>query len=103
MNLSKRTSAEFLRTFWLLFGGCGSAVLAAAFPQLGIGFYGVAFAFGLTGPDHGLRHRAHFRDAILIQRFLLDSQLEGGSPPGICSPTSSLRQSEGSPARASCT
>jgi aquaporin Z len=40
--------AEFLGTFWLVFGGCGSAVLAAAFPQLGIGFYGVALAFGLT-------------------------------------------------------
>jgi aquaporin Z len=48
MNLSKRAVAEFLGTFWLVFGGCGSAVLAAAFPQLGIGFYGVAFAFGLT-------------------------------------------------------
>jgi aquaporin Z len=40
--------AELLGTFWLVFGGCGSAVLAAAFPQLGIGFYGVALAFGLT-------------------------------------------------------
>ena len=48
MNLSKRAIAEFLGTFWLVFGGCGSAVLAAAFPQLGIGFYGVALAFGLT-------------------------------------------------------
>jgi len=48
MNLSKRFVAEFLGTFWLVFGGCGSAVLAAAFPQLGIGFYGVALAFGLT-------------------------------------------------------
>jgi len=48
MNLSKRVIAEFLGTFWLVFGGCGSAVLAAAFPQLGIGFYGVALAFGLT-------------------------------------------------------
>src|SRR5271157_872838 len=48
MNLSKRVSAEFLGTFWLVFGGCGSAVLAAAFPQLGIGFAGVALAFGLT-------------------------------------------------------
>jgi len=46
--LSKRALAEFLGTFWLVFGGCGSAVLAAAFPQLGIGFYGVALAFGLT-------------------------------------------------------
>jgi aquaporin Z len=48
MKLSKRIVAEFLGTFWLVFGGCGSAVLAAAFPQLGIGFYGVALAFGLT-------------------------------------------------------
>ncbi|QRI65474.1 aquaporin Z [Shinella sp. PSBB067] len=44
----KRLSAELLGTFWLVFGGCGSAVLAAAFPVLGIGFVGVAFAFGLT-------------------------------------------------------
>jgi aquaporin Z len=48
MNLGKRTMAEFIGTFWLVFGGCGSAVLAAAFPALGIGFVGVAFAFGLT-------------------------------------------------------
>jgi aquaporin Z len=48
MSLTKRTGAEFLGTFWLVFGGCGSAVLAAAFPNLGIGFLGVAFAFGLT-------------------------------------------------------
>src|SRR5512146_182341 len=48
MSLSKRTVAEFLGTFWLVFGGCGSAVLAAAFPQLGIGLLGVSLAFGLT-------------------------------------------------------
>lgn len=48
MSLSKRAVAEFLGTFWLVFGGCGSAVLAAAFPQFGIGFVGVALAFGLT-------------------------------------------------------
>ena len=48
MSLSKRAVAEFLGTFWLVFGGCGAAVLDAAFPQLGIGFLGVAFAFGLT-------------------------------------------------------
>lgn len=40
--------AELIGTFWLVLGGCGSAVLAAAFPQLGIGFVGVALAFGLT-------------------------------------------------------
>jgi len=44
----KRLFAEFFGTFWLVFGGCGSAVLAAAYPDLGIGFLGVAFAFGLT-------------------------------------------------------
>ena len=48
MTLSKRAFAEFLGTFWLVFGGCGSAVLAAAFPQVGIGLLGVALAFGLT-------------------------------------------------------
>jgi aquaporin Z len=48
MTLSKRCVAEFFGTFWLVFGGCGSAVLAAAFPNLGIGFAGVALAFGLT-------------------------------------------------------
>lgn len=48
MPLSKKLAAEFLGTFWLVFGGCGSAVLAAAYPQLGIGFLGVALAFGLT-------------------------------------------------------
>src|SRR5437660_12758667 len=48
MSLAKRSAAEFLGTFWLVFGGCGSAVLAAAFPQVGIGLLGVSFAFGLT-------------------------------------------------------
>lgn len=46
--LAQRATAEFFGTFWLVFGGCGSAVLAAAFPGLGIGFLGVALAFGLT-------------------------------------------------------
>jgi aquaporin Z len=61
---------EFLGTFWLVLGGCGSAVLAAAFPELGIGFAGVALAFGLTvltgayafGPISG----AHFNPAVSI-------------------------------------
>jgi aquaporin Z len=48
MSIGKRAAAEFFGTFWLVFGGCGSAVLAAAFPALGIGFAGVALAFGLT-------------------------------------------------------
>src|SRR6202020_3207742 len=48
MPMSKRLAAEFIGTLWLVLGGCGSAVLAAAFPGLGIGFVGVALAFGLT-------------------------------------------------------
>lgn len=48
MPLSRKLSAELLGTFWLVFGGCGSAVLAAAFPEVGIGLTGVSFAFGLT-------------------------------------------------------
>jgi len=48
MSMGKRFTAELFGTFWLVFGGCGSAVLAAAFPDLGIGFAGVALAFGLT-------------------------------------------------------
>jgi len=48
MRLGNRFAAEFIGTFWLVFGGCGSAVLAAAFPNVGIGLLGVALAFGLT-------------------------------------------------------
>ncbi len=48
MPSAQRLGAEFLGTFWLVFGGCGSAVLAAAFPEVGIGLLGVSFAFGLT-------------------------------------------------------
>jgi len=48
MSLKKRAFAEFFGTFWLVFGGCGAAVLAAGFPNVGIGFAGVALAFGLT-------------------------------------------------------
>ena len=68
MPLSKRLAAEGLGTLWLVFGGCGSAVLAAAYPGLGIGFAGVALAFGLTvltgayafGPVSG----GHFNPAV---------------------------------------
>lgn len=48
MSLTNRAAAEFIGTFWLVLGGCGSAVLAAAFPNVGIGLLGVSFAFGLT-------------------------------------------------------
>ncbi len=70
MTMTNRMAAEFLGTFWLTFGGCGSAVLAAAFPGFGIGFAGVALAFGLTvltmayavGPISG----GHFNPAVTI-------------------------------------
>ena len=70
MPMTKRLYAEFLGTAWLVLGGCGSAVLAAAFPQLGIGFAGVALAFGLTvltmvyavGPVSG----GHFNPAVTV-------------------------------------
>jgi aquaporin Z len=48
MRMSKKLGAEFIGTFWLVLGGCGSAVLAAGFPDVGIGFLGVSLAFGLT-------------------------------------------------------
>src|SRR6185436_12149647 len=68
--MSSKLSAEALGTFWLVLGGCGSAVLAAAFPELGIGFLGVSFAFGLTvvtgayalGPISG----GHFNPAVTV-------------------------------------
>src|SRR5947207_11689904 len=67
-QVSRKLVAEFLGTFWLVLGGCGSAVLAGAFPTFGIGFAGVSLAFGLTvltgayalGPISG----AHFNPAV---------------------------------------
>ena len=70
MDMSRRLGAEFFGTFWLVLGGCGSAVLAAAFPQLGIGFLGVALAFGLTVVTmaYGVGHisGAHFNPAVTV-------------------------------------
>jgi len=68
--MQNRIAAEFFGTLWLVLGGCGSAVLAAAFPQLGIGFHGVSLAFGLTvltgayafGPISG----GHFNPAVTL-------------------------------------
>lgn len=48
MDITRRSVAEFIGTFWLVFGGCGSAVFAATFPEVGIGIAGVSLAFGLT-------------------------------------------------------
>ncbi|MCK7590147.1 aquaporin Z [Subsaxibacter sp. CAU 1640] len=66
----KKLFAEFFGTFWLVFGGCGSAIFAAAFPELGIGFVGVALAFGLTvlTMAYAVGHisGAHFNPAVSI-------------------------------------
>jgi len=70
MTMSRRLGAEFFGTFWLTFGGCGSAVLAAAFPQLGIAFAGVSLAFGLTvltmAYTVGHISGGHFNPAVTI-------------------------------------
>jgi aquaporin Z len=70
MPLLKRCSAELLGTFWLVFGGCGSAVLAAAFPHVGIGLLGVSLAFGLTVVTmaYAVGHISggHFNPAVTI-------------------------------------
>jgi aquaporin Z len=69
-DMQRRLTAEFFGTFWLVFGGCGSAVVAAGYPQLGIGFTGVAFAFGLTvlTMAYAVGHISggHFNPAVTI-------------------------------------
>ena len=69
-DMQRRLAAEFIGTFWLVFGGCGAAVFSAAFPQLGIGFTGVAFAFGLTvlSMAYAVGHISggHFNPAVTL-------------------------------------
>jgi len=93
-----KIAAEFIGTLWLVLGGCGSAVLAAAFPQLGIGFLGVSLAFGLTvltgayalGPISG----GHFNPAVSVGLWV------GGRFPGSQLPSYVIAQVAGAVAGA---
>ena len=81
----KKLFAEFFGTFWLVFGGCGSAVFAAAFPELGIGFVGVSLAFGLTvlTMAYAVGHISggHFNPAVSLGLWA-GGKFDGKSLPG---------------------
>ena len=83
--MMKKLGAEFVGTFWLVFGGCGSAVLAAGFPELGIGFVGVSLAFGLTVMTmaYAVGHISggHFNPAVSLG-LALGNRFSWGELPG---------------------
>jgi aquaporin Z len=82
--MQRKLAAEFIGTFWLTFGGCGSAVLAAAFPQVGIGLLGVSFAFGLTvltmAYTVGHISGGHFNPAVTLGLWAAGRFETGGIP-----------------------
>ena len=103
MSLGKRAAAEFIGTFWLVFGGCGSAVLAAAFPEPRHRLPGRGAGLRPDGSDHGIRHRPHLGMPSESGGLGRPGGGKRVSRPRTCCPMSSPRCWAESPAPASCT